>query len=296
MAEGFASFWRTDLTRALAVGLEGGPNLSEGADRALLIWAAVCGLVAAGLYLNGGYHAGFHALNDLGSAQPQWPWELVTVLGDERLLFALALLVCRRYPRVLWALVLAGVIGAGYTHGLKLLVGAARPPAVLQGDALNLIGAGHRKGSFPSGHSLTIAMFLGVGFGFTRERWLRWGLVILAAEIAGSRVVVGVHWPVDVAAGLMGGVLAAWVGNHLSQRWGWGVRLPGHAVLVSLAVLFVLRVLGDRGDYPDATWLLGTVAFAGVGLVAWGYGIVPWLRWRGDETRLRTSSRLPGVL
>lgn len=296
MAEGFANFLRVDLTRALAVGQKRVPDLSEGVNWAMLIWAALCGLVAVGLYLNGGYHAGFQALNRLGAAQPQWPWQLVTLLGDERLLFALALLVCRRYPSVLWALVLAGVIGAGYTHGLKFLVGAARPPAILQGDALNLIGAGHRKGSFPSGHSLTIAMFLGVWFGFTRERWLRWGLVILAAEIAGSRVVVGVHWPVDVAAGLMGGVLAAWVGIHLSQRWAWGVRLPGHAVLVSLAVLFVLRVLGDQGDYPDATWLLGTASFAGVGLVAWDYGIAPWSRWRGDETRPRTSSRLSGAL
>lgn len=295
MAEGFLSFWRTDLSRALAAGREQGPRICEGLDLAMLSWAAVCGLVAAGLYLAGGYHTGFAVLNALGSAQPQWPWQLVTVLGDERLLFALALLFCRRYPQALWALVLAGVFGAAFTHGLKPLVEAARPPAVLGGDALNLIGAGHRKGSFPSGHSLTIAMFLGIWFGFVREQWLRWGLVILAAEIACSRVVVGVHWPVDVAAGLMGGVLAAWMGLRLSERWGWGTRLPGHAILVSLAVLFVFRILGDRGDYPEAIWLLDAAAVAGVGRVIWDYGFEPWSHWRTRERYSEPSSVLSSM-
>ena len=48
-------------------------------------------------------------------------------------------------------------------------------------------------------------------------------LLILLAVAAGlSRVAVGVHWPVDVAAGLLGGVLAVLLGVALARRSRWG--------------------------------------------------------------------------
>lgn len=278
MAERFAAFWWQDLRGALApVPIAVEPC----GDRVLLGWAGLSGSIALALYLLGGYHTGFALLNSLGAVQPQWPWELVTVLGDERTVFALALLGSRRNPRLFWALALAAVLGTLFTHSLKPLFDAARPPAVLPADALNLIGAGHRRGSFPSGHSVTAALFLGVWFCFVCNRWLRLGLVILAAEIALSRVVVGVHWPVDVAAGLMGGFLAAWVGTALSGRWDWGAQPAGHLMLVVSVGLFVVWVtLPAYGVSPGAAWLLRGIGLAALAVSLWHYGLSPWWRWR----------------
>lgn len=39
-----------------------------------------------------------------------------------------------------------------------------------------------------------------------------WPLLALAAAISYSRVYVGVHWPTDVAAGILFGVFSGWLG------------------------------------------------------------------------------------
>ena len=143
------------------------------------------------------------------------------MLGDERLAFSLALIFSRRRPRVFWTLLVAGSVAAIYSSSLKHLFSAPRPPAVLDADDFNLIGPGHRKSSFPSGHTVTASVFFGVWVYFLRGAGTR-GLMIALALAAGlSRVALGVHWPVDVAAGMFGGVLAAWM-NGASRRWSGG--------------------------------------------------------------------------
>jgi undecaprenyl-diphosphatase len=50
-----------------------------------------------------------------------------------------------------------------------------------------------------------------------------WGLCLLAAGIAWSRVYLGLHMPVDVLAGTALGVLSALVAQTLLRRLGLGV-------------------------------------------------------------------------
>ncbi len=275
MAEGLTRFWWADLRLGLA--RAPAPFLDWG----LGLWAAVLALLALGLFAIGGYHAGFGALNALGAAEPQWPWQWVTVLGDERVAVAVALLCARRQPRLLWALALGGLLGALYSRGLKPLVDAARPPAVLAADAFNLIGPAYQRGSFPSGHSLTAALVCGVGFCFTRDRNLRLALWVLALEVGLSRVVVGAHWPVDVLAGLAGGFAAAWLGTAGSRRWPWGVQPGGHLLLVGAAALFLALMLPKGVPYPAASGLVRTLGAAALVVALWDYGLSPWRCWRG---------------
>ena len=87
-----------------------------------------------------------------------------------------------------------------------------------------LVGAPHSY-AFPSGHT-TSAFAASSGAALAGKRLLKrvpiwgWGMLALAAVISHSRVYVGVHWPTDVATGVLLGLSSGWVGFHLVfRRW-----------------------------------------------------------------------------
>lgn len=277
-AEGFPAYWWAALREGLSAD---SPPASPPQQPLLAILATACAILALILFLGHGYHAGFTPLNALGSLQPQWPWQWLTTLGDERVGAALALLIARRHPRLLWALALAALLGALFSRGIKPWLDTARPPAVLAADSFNLIGPQYRRGSFPSGHSVTAALTLGVGVAFIQDWRQRLGMVLLALGIGLSRVVVGVHWPVDVLAGLAGGFAAAWAGMGWSSLWHWGVRPAGHLVLVGATSLYLLLVLPQGTAYPAALWLVAPLSGIALALVLWDYALSPGWSWLG---------------
>lgn len=275
------AFWKEDLRKRLETGAaRTGLDSPHGASW-LLHWAGICLIVGLTLYLAVGYDAGFIRINAAAVASPDWVWQCLTVLGDERVAFALALLFALRYPRVLWALVLAALIAAAYSRGLKALFDTMRPPGVLAADAFHLIGPGHTRASFPSGHSVTAAVFFGVLIYFTPWMGLR-ALFLALAVLAGlSRVAVGVHWPVDVAAGLFGGALAAWLGAGLAARWSGPATNPRvHLAVVILAVIPAVTLLFDDGGYSAAATPLTVLGAVALGVVGIQYLLRPWLGYR----------------
>lgn len=254
--------WWQDLAAALAAADQSAPDRSGA--RWLDAWAIVCITAGASLYVACGYHAGFDRLNAFAYQWPPWIWQWLTAFGDERAAFALTLFFSRRRPRVFWTLVLAALIGIAFTHGIKPAVGAIRPPGVLDADAFNLIGPGHRHKSFPSGHSVTAGVFFGVWVYYARSSALRVLLIIAAVAVGFSRIAVGVHWPIDVAVGLFGGIIAARVGVLLAARSVWGTRDPSvHLAFVTLAVMLTATLLLWDGGYAgaaDMQWWLGAIA------------------------------------
>ena len=259
------------LRDALIVGWERTP-LPEDGPRWLLRWVLICLVAGLTLFLFCGYHGGFNRFNDAASGLPSWLWQWLTVLGDERVAFALTLFFSLRYPRVFWALILAAVIAALYTHSFKAIFGALRPPGVLDPDSFNLIGPGHRKSSFPSGHSATAGVFFAVLMCYVRTVPLR-VLFILFALLAGlSRVAVGVHWPVDVAAGLMGGALSAYAGVRLAERTAATGRKPAvHLVLVIVAAAMAVSLIYSDGGYDDAGLMLQVLGISALVVAATSY-------------------------
>ena len=284
MAEGVLASLRRDLRESLAIGAERDPANAAAGAAWLWYWALAAAIVGLSLYLLAGYHAGFVPLNALMAQGPSWPWEWLNMLGDERVAFALTLLFARRHPRVFWTLICAAVVAALYARGLKPLVDADRPAVVLAADAFNLIGPVRRNHSFPSGHSTTAAVFFGVLVYYARR--LHWRLLFtLLAVLAGlSRVVVGVHWPVDVAAGLAGGALAAWLGVWLAQRTTWGIgKIALHLAFVVVAAVMALSLWFYDSGYTGATEALRVLSVVCLSSAVLSYLLLPL--WRLSRRR-----------
>lgn len=291
MRESLITFWRRDLAERLVAGADRTSFDPSGGALWLSRWAWVAFIVALTLYASGGYEAGFLRINAAASAYPAWMWEWLTVLGDARVPFALALLITLRYPRLFWALIIAALVAAAYSRGLKELLDTTRPPGVLAADSFNLIGPSHRRASFPSGHTVTAGVFFGVLIYYTPRVTLRTLLTVLAVLAGLSRVAVGVHWPIDVAAGLLGAALAAWAGVRLAERWPKPANdLRVHLVLVTLGSILVMSLLFDDAGYHLAATPMAILGAASLGVVLVQYVIRPVLRYRRRQGVAATTA------
>ncbi|WP_018236054.1 phosphatase PAP2 family protein [Ensifer sp. BR816] len=110
-------------------------------------------------------------------------------------------------------------------HGLKLVIGRARPELFADYGAYSLapFTGDWLFESFPSGHSTAAGAFFGA-FAMLKPG-LRPLFLILALLIGVSRVIVGAHYPSDVAVGLLLGLWAAMMWAYLFARRDWLFRL-----------------------------------------------------------------------
>jgi membrane-associated phospholipid phosphatase len=198
----------------------------------------------------------FLALNRAGAAFSPHFWVNLTLLGDGAVALALVLPCIKRSPQAFWAALIAAVVAALLVQGMKNVVNVPRPLAVFEPGTFYHVGPPYRSVSFPSGHAAAIFAITGIWvMGLARRHLLRAALVLLAVLVSLSRVMIGVHWPLDLLGGMLGGWAAAWTGLALSARWGWRTASIGGfaAGLVLLAVagaLLVSRHIGIPAVLP----------------------------------------------
>jgi membrane-associated phospholipid phosphatase len=142
--------------------------------------------------------------------------EVVMQAGTRAAILVLVvLLAAARRWRASAAALLAGIATWMAMHQMKVLIERPRPTAALL-DHVPKDSAG--GWAYPSGHAAiaaalaTIVVLMG-----TERRSLRWVAAAVAALTGLARVHLGVHWPLDVAAGAVVGVLAGWVTTALLQ-------------------------------------------------------------------------------
>jgi membrane-associated phospholipid phosphatase len=174
----------------------------------------------------------FLALNHAGHPLGMLFWLHLTMLGDGAVALALVLPCIRRAPHCFWAALMAAVFAALWTQVTKQFIDVPRPLAALAADQFFQAGPAYRQVSFPSGHAAAAFAIAGIWIMGTsgngsRTVVLRWLLLLLATLVSLSRIMVGVHWPIDVLWGMLGGWLGAWLGLALHARWGWRTASVG---------------------------------------------------------------------
>lgn len=135
-------------------------------------------------------------------------WQTATHLGDAGLVWiALGLfLLCfpgfRRVGSTIGIALFSGFLICNVL--LKPMVDRLRPCEL---HAEDLLIACPTDPSFPSGHT-TASFAAAVAFGIFHAKW-GLGLLTLAVLIAWSRLYLFVHWPSDVAVGILVGTISA---------------------------------------------------------------------------------------
>ncbi|ASG68636.1 phosphatase [Francisella halioticida] len=94
---------------------------------------------------------------------------------------------------------ISGIVG----QILKMIIGRARPKFFLQYGSHyfeHFHAPGYNFASMPSGHSITVAaMFLAFLYMFQKLKYMWYVLIVI---FAGSRVIIGSHYPSDVIFGV----------------------------------------------------------------------------------------------
>ncbi|OYV25009.1 MAG: hypothetical protein B7Z82_08985 [Halothiobacillus sp. 20-54-6] len=190
----------------------------------------------------------------------------MTSLADTYLALGLFLPVLLLRPRLAALLLVSAVIATLITHTIKPILDVPRPPAVLAADMMHLIGHRLDHGSFPSGHAVTAFTLAGLMIVGLRLS-IRWtALVLAAAALLGiSRMAVGVHWPTDVLAGSIIGLMSVVLAHKLLSIWPKlnHARWPMPIAIVITAICALSSPWFDAG-YPLGLWANWSVAVMGL--------------------------------
>jgi undecaprenyl-diphosphatase len=147
---------------------------------------------------------------------PRRIFQIASRLGDGVAWYVLILALPVIYGAVALrpaiAMALTGVLGVLLYSFLKRLFVRERP--FITHASIDLAAAPLDRYSFPSGHTLHAVSFAWQATAHFPE--LGWILLPFAALVAGSRVVLGLHYPSDVLAGAAVGAALAELGLAFS--------------------------------------------------------------------------------
>ncbi len=189
-------------------------------------------------------HALFRLINGHPSTLADLFFGTISGLGDGLVVALLCALIMLWHLRLGMAAMLAFIVSGVLAQTLKRIFDMPRPPALL--EHVHVLGVPLQAHSFPSGHAtsdgvIIVAALLFWGRG-DRRGWLAALLFLLAAI---GRIYGGVHFPLDVAMGLLLGMISMyvcwyWLAGRIPQHWQenpWSWKVSGLLVLALAAAL-----------------------------------------------------------
>lgn len=165
------------------------------------------------LLINKGYKDSFLILNSFHKEWLDWPMFIITHLGDSMILASiLSLIIVWKRPDVAMMLIVTVIITGITGQLLKVLFfeGWDRPLRVFnESDIVHTLP--HYRlfhNSFPSGHSITAMSLFTALIVCTRPKNIyQIAIALIAITVTYSRIYLGVHFPGDVLAGSVTGIL-----------------------------------------------------------------------------------------
>ena len=222
----------------------------------------------------------FLRINATGGILPDSIWTHITTFGSRGFALIVFLLFFWKQTHLLRAALLAVLTSALISEGIKNAIALARPPAVLEPDAFHLIGTQLVTNSFPSGHTMTAFAIMGVIAFHFKYNIITLFAILLASLVGLSRIMMGVHWPIDVLVGASLGWVCGWLGMYLLDARIW----RDHAVwnyLTYFIYLLVAAYLFYQGTgYRDVFLMEKIVSSLGILLALWSF---VWLKKGGNK-------------
>lgn len=163
------------------------------------------------------------ALNKLANSSLLCKYMAIFFAGYSTYIFAAALLymIWKQREEWLYITVLAGIAGVFARYvvktGILLFVHRARP-FVSSTDIHSIVAAlsSEYYQSFPSGHAIFFFALSTVVYFYHRH--IGAFFLILATLMGIARVAVGMHYPTDIIAGAVLGVLTGWLFVYIDSR------------------------------------------------------------------------------
>ncbi|ATX79067.1 PAP2 superfamily protein [Mariprofundus aestuarium] len=189
-------------------------------------------------------HTLFRLINDAHSPVGDLFFGIVSGLGDGLVIALLASLLMLFRLR-LGMVALIGYLASGLIAQIfKRLFDMPRPPAVLEN--VHVLGSAFTSHSFPSGHATSDGVLVLIPFLlWSLKDWRSWSVAGLFVLAAIGRVYGGVHFPIDVVAGLTIGITTTWLLWLWSEKWpveqwlksAWSWKIPAMIVIGEAAAL-----------------------------------------------------------
>ncbi len=134
------------------------------------------------------------------------------------LFLALALFLAVNFKKY-WKMVVLALVCAGIS---RFVVGTIirnlwfRPRPFVVENFIPLIDQSAKEGAFPSGHALFYFALSTIIYSYNKTAGILFYIASFLIVLA--RVFVGVHWPSDILAGALIGILVAWVINKTFKK------------------------------------------------------------------------------
>lgn len=158
-------------------------------------------------------------IQNLRSPILDWIMIIFTYLGDSGIFWIALNILLLIYPKTrklgICMLIALGIEIVCCNLVLKPLIARIRPFEI--NTAIKLLVSPPHDFSFPSGH--TGLAFAAVSVMFFREEriWIPFG--IIAILISFSRLYLYVHYPTDVLAGMLLGLMSGWIAVKISRAY-----------------------------------------------------------------------------